>query len=331
MVRQAQLLGIGLDAPRPLTRTFSTKLFAKGTARMGMIELNVRLVMHQSRAHDFARSRLLTIGKQGIDFTLDELRDWAKQSNFALDESHLVATVTEKNPLTDNEFFRSLGFLSVDSMDCNEYEGASIICNLNKDIPNDLHNRFDVIFDGGSTEHVFNVPKAFENYNKMLKVGGLVIHSLPSTGCLDHGFYMFSPTLLYDYYSQNRWEIVDFYMISVPYESYSPWTIYKYDEPGPSLEDVEFRGRWGIFFIARKREESTSGFDIEQHFFKKLWQNKLPHGAPDNPDHTGTGLLRRAYRMLPEKFRRAARPVLIKTRKLFPVKKVPFRRIDLLR
>jgi len=300
---------------------------------MGMIEINTKLIMQQSKAHDFASKSLLTIGKQGISFTVNELKAWAKQSDFTLDESHLVASVTEKRLLTDNELFRSLGFLSVDSMDISEYEGASIICNLNYDISDKLYNRFDVIFDGGSTEHMFNVPKAFENYNKMLKVGGFLIHSLPSTGCLDHGFYMFSPTLLYDYYSQNRWEIVDFYMITVPYESYSPWTIYKYDEPGPSLEDIEFCGRWGIFFNARKREESTYGFNIQQHFFKKLWQRHLTSAA-NNPIPAEIGLLRKVYRMLPEQFRIAFRSVLSKTGKLLSVKvqkKVPFRKIDLLR
>jgi len=179
---------------------------------------------------------------------------------------------------------------------------------------------------------MFNVPKAFENYNKMLKVGGRVIHSLPSAGCLDHGFYMFSPTLLYDYYSQNRWEIEDFFMINVPYESYSPWTIYNYVEPGPSLEDVEFRGRWGIFFIARKREDSTAGIDIEQHFFKKLWQDKLLKSAGNNSNEIEEGVLRKLFSRLPEKVRTAVRPALIKTRRLIlGKKKIPFVKIDLIR
>ncbi len=308
------------------------KLFAKGLAIMGMIELNVKLVMEQSKAHAFAGRQLLTIGRQGIFFTVDELKSWARQTGFALDESHLAAALAGKRSLTDTELFRSMGFLTADSMDVSEYEGASIICNLNKDIAGDLHNRFDVIFDGGSTEHMFNVPKAFENYNKMLRVGGLVIHSLPSTGMPDHGFYMFSPTLLYDYYTQNHWVIVNFYMIKVPYEYYSPWEIYSYDEPGPSLEDVEFPGRWGIFFIARKREESTAGFDIEQHFFKKLWQNQQLDTAGVNSDNTETGLLRKVYRMMPEPARIALRPALTTARRLFSVrKKVPFRKVDLLR
>lgn len=280
----------------------------------------------------FPKKSLLTIGKQGITFSVDELKSWAKQTSFALDNSHLAASIAEKRQLTDTEFFKSIGFPSVDSMDVSEYEGASVICNLNNDIPSELYNRFDVVFDGGSTEHMFNVPKVFENYNKMLKIGGLIIHSLPSTGCLDHGFYMFSPTLFYDYYSQNKWKIEDFFMIKIPHEHYSSWSIYKYDEPGPSLEAIDFPGRWGIFFIARKQEESTYGYNIEQHLFKKLWENNPINTAGYSSDLPEISLLKRAFRMLPETTKAAIRLALIKIRKFLSFKKrIPFKKIDLLR
>ncbi len=303
---------------------------------MGMVELTVKLFMEQSKNQAFANRHLVTIGRQGICFSVDDLRKWAHQSDFNLDEAQLEASIRENRFPTDNEFFRSLGFSAVDSMDCSEYEGASIICNLNNDIPEELYNRFDVIYDGGSTEHMFNIPKAFENYNKMLQVGGLVIHSLPSTGCLDHGFYMFSPTLFYDYYTQNQWDIVEFFMINVPCDSFSTWDIYEYGEPGPMLEDVSFEGRWTIFFIARKLTESTYGCNIEQHFFKKLWQDKQlsAANAVSLPEvNKQPGLLRRTYRMLPEQFRITVRAALFgnKSTPVTVKKAIPFRKVDLIR
>lgn len=303
---------------------------------MGMVELTVKLLIEQSKKEPFANRHLVTIGKQGITFPVNDLKAWARQSDFNLDETRLEAAIREDRFLTDEEFFQSLGFSAVDSMDCSEYEDASIICNLNNDIPEDLYNRFDVIYDGGSTEHMFNIPKAFENYNKMLKVGGLVIHSLPSTGCLDHGFYMFSPTLFYDYYSQNKWDIVAFYMLNVPCDSFNTWDIYEYGEPGPMLEDVAFEGRWTIFFIARKCAESTYNNNIEQHFFKNLWQNQPLDAVTVDPVLTETheiGLFRKTYRMLPEKFRIAVRATLFgKKAAPKPVKKpIPFKKVNLIR
>lgn len=302
---------------------------------MGMVELSVKLLMAQSKKEPFANRHLVTIGKQGITFPVDDLKAWARQSDFNLDETRLEAAIREGRFPTDEEFFQSLGFSAVDSVDCSEYEGATIICNLNNDIPEDLYNRFDVIYDGGSTEHMFNIPKAFENYNKMLKVGGLVIHSLPSTGCLDHGFYMFSPTLFYDYYTQNRWHIVDFYMLNIPCDSFSTWDIYEYDEPGPMLEDVAFEGRWTVFFIAQKRAESTYLTNIEQHFFKKLWQDKQrvdTVDASEPAEKQPLGVFRKTYRMLPEPFRIAVRAALFGNKPaLVPVRKtIPFRKVDLI-
>ena len=302
---------------------------------MGMVEIAVKLLMLHSTTHDFSRSHLVTIGKQGICFSVDELKAWAQQLNFTLNESQLNNAAEANRCLTDIEFFKSLGFRAVDSMDCSDYEGASIICNLNVDIPDELHDKFDIIYDGGSTEHMFNVPKAFENYNKMLKVGGLVIHSLPSTGCLDHGFYMFSPTLFFDYYSQNKWEIAAFYMINIPCDSYSAWEIYEYSEPGPSLEDVAFDGRWTIFFIARKQAESAYHSNIEQHFFSILWRNRQLQAREADPALTntqGTGLLKKIYRMLPERFRMAYRSVIVNaiTAPVPAKKTIPFRKYDLL-
>jgi hypothetical protein len=294
---------------------------------MGMIELTAKLFMQQAKVHDFSSSRLLTIGKQGICFTIDELRIWSHQCNFMLNDSHLALAVTEKRPLSDGEFFKSLGFLTVDSMDCSEYEGASIICNLNNDAPETLHNRFDVIYDGGSTEHMFNTAKALENYNKMLKVGGLMIHSLPSTGCMDHGFYMYSPTLFYDYYRQNNWDILSFQLINLPLGNYSTWKIYEYEEPGPSLENIDFKDRWTIFFIAEKSAYSTHNNDIEQHFFKKLWQcdtgNNLETG-PTTSKRVST--IRKLYRILTlRSIRKKIHKLLLKGSK----SKIPFKQSKL--
>ena len=41
----------------------------------------------------------------------------------------------------------------------------------------------------------------------MLKKGGRILHILPSTNEVDHGFYMFSPTLFFDYYGENGFQI----------------------------------------------------------------------------------------------------------------------------
>jgi len=43
-------------------------------------------------------------------------------------------------------------------MDYSDYEGAEIILDPNNIVLQEYHEKFDVVFDGGTCEHVFNVP-----------------------------------------------------------------------------------------------------------------------------------------------------------------------------
>jgi len=303
---------------------------------MGMTALTTKLLMEQSKHHDFRSAHLLTIGRQGITFSVKELVKWARELEFQLVDSHLQRAVSENRMLTDTEYFLSLGFKSVDSMDVSEYEQATIICNLNEEIPQNLRDKFDVIYDGGSTEHMFNVPKALENYNKMLKIGGLMMHALPSTGNMDHGFYMFSPTFFYDYYSQNRWCIDTKYMIQMPYSHMNTWSLYEYSEPGPFLEHIEFKGRWGVFFVAQKKPDSTYNNNIAQTYFRNLWKHtadgKLADsGTTDGKNLRQTGLLIRLFRMLPERIKTLIRSLVFKMKNVRVSKpRIPFKKKSLI-
>jgi hypothetical protein len=61
------------------------------------------------------------------------------------------------------EFFRLLGAQSVESIDASEYEGATHVHDMNLPVPRELLGRFSVVHDGGTLEHVFNVPQALKN------------------------------------------------------------------------------------------------------------------------------------------------------------------------
>jgi hypothetical protein len=105
-----------------------------------------------------------------------------------------------RSPFCD-PILSALGANSVSSLDFSDYEGANLIHDLNKPIPDSLHERFDLLFDSGSLEHVFNVPAALRNYVHLVRKGGLLVLDLPIDGCSGHGFYQFSPELFYRYFS----------------------------------------------------------------------------------------------------------------------------------
>lgn len=100
--------------------------------------------------------------------------------------------------------FKLLGACEVEAIDASDYQGASVIHDLNEPIPPELHERFDVVFDCGTLEHVFNVPVALKSYMEMVRVGGHLILVLPANNYFGHGLYQFSAELFYSALSQQN-------------------------------------------------------------------------------------------------------------------------------
>ena len=93
--------------------------------------------------------------------------------------------------------FEILGAEKTDSMDFSSYENATILHDLNLPIPDELKNKYSVVIDGGTIEHVFNFPVAIKNCMEALKTGGHYIGISPANNQMGHGFYQFSPELYY--------------------------------------------------------------------------------------------------------------------------------------
>lgn len=99
-------------------------------------------------------------------------------------------------------FFEKLGFSSVDSMDVSDFENASIIQDLGAKIPKKLERRFDVVYDGGTCEHIFDLPTAYRNIHEMLKPGGVLIGHSPCNNWVNHSFYQINPEMVYGFWQK---------------------------------------------------------------------------------------------------------------------------------
>ncbi len=96
--------------------------------------------------------------------------------------------------------FELLGFDTVDSLDFSDFEQASIVQDLSIALAPALEGRFDVIYDGGTCEHVFELPTAFRNIDRMLKPGGVLIGHSPCNGWPNHGFFQMTPELVFGFW-----------------------------------------------------------------------------------------------------------------------------------
>jgi len=244
---------------------------------MGIAPAMVKLLMREGNREAYSGDAL-TIGRQGIHLkTTQDLQKLAEQMKFQLKSNIILSIpngiIKNSNYIADTILFLSLGFDSIDSLDISDYEQCTVMQDLNIDVPAELYNKYDLIVDGGSSEHIFNLPKVLENYNRMLKVGGRLIHALPSSNHVDHGFYMFSPNLFWEYYSANNWEIIDSLFFRYNIKNIKElWDVYSYI-PGclEGLSSGGFtEGQYGIYFVVKKTFQSTYNASVQQGSYLEI-------------------------------------------------------------
>jgi hypothetical protein len=103
----------------------------------------------------------------------------------------------------DHALFRVLGANSLTSLDRSPYEGADIVADLNEEADPRFHGRFDYIVDGGTFDHLFNLPVAFANVVRMLTDHGRVIHWNAASNYTGMAYLKYSADIFYDYYMSN--------------------------------------------------------------------------------------------------------------------------------
>ncbi len=80
------------------------------------------------------------------------------------------------------------------------------IVDLNEPLDAEYREAFDLVLDPGTVEHCFNIGQAIRNAATSVAADGFVLHANPMS-MFNHGFYNLNPTLFYDFYSQNGFEI----------------------------------------------------------------------------------------------------------------------------
>jgi hypothetical protein len=240
---------------------------------MGIAKGALSLLYELKRDHGYG-GKMLELGKQDVHINCEQLLN--VQKKFGIKNRLYSRDLLGKK--IDHKFiFQELGFDSVECLDYSDYQGAEIICDFNLPVDLTTHNQYDFVYDGGTLEHIFNFPQCLKNIHNLLKVGGLVVHHLPSHNHVDHGFYMFSPTIFYDYYKANNYKIIKAYVHEYDRDhAGKAWTIYNY-EPG-CLDRISYGG-WGrkmlgIWFVAQKTEESRCDIIPQQGAYIKTWSNE---------------------------------------------------------
>jgi len=164
---------------------------------MGLILIDLKLLTlaHQTGARF---RRIATIGRQNLYLRPHELAALsADVGNPTVFEGYKWGDYCEKY------LSGLLGVEEIISIDANGYENATRIHDMNEPLE-DLDEQFDLVIDGGSLEHIFNFPVAILNIMRTVKVGGRVLICNPANNLCGHGFYQFSPELMYRVFSKQN-------------------------------------------------------------------------------------------------------------------------------
>lgn len=302
---------------------------------MGIPRAVARLLLDEARERPFGGA-LLQLGRSTVYVRDDELSRWAAEQGATLaagvepELSH-VPELAAQGCLSDRAFFRRLGFERVDSLDVSDWEGVDLVHDLNRPVPADWRERYDAVFEAGTLQHVFHLPNALASLHALLRPGGRAIHGMAtSNNHVDHGFYMFSPTLFHDFYEANGWRLdaeyfFEFSAVWVRGRFASPpWKIRRYT-PG-CLDHLAYGGFGGgqtaLYVAATKLEGATGDRAPQQGYFRRTWpeleaQGLGKLGAPAAPVRSArppaalyfwkrlrAALLRRLPRRLPPVHRR---------------------------
>jgi hypothetical protein len=74
--------------------------------------------------------------------------------------------------------------------------------------PIDLGERFDVVVNTGTVEHVFDQRQALETIHDHCAMGGLMLHAGPLSGWPDHGLFHAQPGLWLDLARANAYDVL---------------------------------------------------------------------------------------------------------------------------
>lgn len=240
---------------------------------MGIAKEAFFLLAKLSLTRKFEGLSVLQLGRQHGLVTTRQISKISKRLKFNL--SHEIPTRTEfyGNYPNGDELFRLLGFSKVDSLDITDYEGANIIADLNLPISSVLVKNYDLVFDGGTSEHVFNQLEVLANVHKLLNVGGIVVHNTPANNLLDHGYVQPSPNFYFEYYAANNYELIQSFLIESTWDFFRKRRIFKYDKLAYNY--LSYGGHWNSrmlanWFAFRKTEKSTCGKFPQQARYTEL-------------------------------------------------------------
>ncbi len=232
---------------------------------MGLTNDSLLFMKYLYNKHNFGNT--LTLGRQSLNPNLLNFRDIMQFDINKINEY-------KNDEYCENLLKKEFKATKVDSIDFSIYENSTYQQNLNNPLnPNlDIKESYNTIFDIGTLEHLYNIPQAILNLINLSKIGGRIIHVLPSNNQNGHGFWQFSPELFFEIYNlKNGFELTEIYLVEI-----HNWrNIYKVLKPkqGKRINLTGFKSKELQILVATRKTAQTNRIDITQEAYINLWKN----------------------------------------------------------
>ena len=138
---------------------------------------------------------VLTLGRQSINVDYVTIKNTLQKYNKNITGQTL-------GTFSESLFSSILGAKLVESIDFSLDLSPTIVHNMNNEIPDQLKNRYDYIYDCGTIETMFDTALVIDNISNMLKVGGIFCSVTCSNNFFGHGMYQFSPDFFLAVFSE---------------------------------------------------------------------------------------------------------------------------------
>lgn len=272
---------------------------------MGLNIDGTRFLLH-ARARGVNFERTAMIGRQALHLQHPELRRCFEAFGRPIDAATAESIFTRTQGFAE-QLLTELGANEVHSFDYSPFEGATHVHSMNVPVPEQFKERYTVVLDGGSLEHVFNFPTAIKNCMEMLEVGGHYLAITPANNFVGHGFYQFSPELFFSVFTlENGFELTR--MIAYEDVAGAPW--YTVRSPREVADRVTLINSEPVYLlIIAKKIGKAEIFATQplQSDYVAVWDKTAASGKQLPAAIKGESLLVSVIKLLPPSVRRMLR------------------------
>jgi hypothetical protein len=104
-----------------------------------------------------------------------------------------------------------------------EYGALALDLNFDE-CPSEHRGQYNLVTNHGTTEHLLNQFNAFKVIHDLAAPGALIMHALPFTSYVDHGYFNYQPNLFLDLARANGYSLLGIWLnIDPKFTHFIPW------------------------------------------------------------------------------------------------------------